>query len=52
MTSETNKEVRHKARQQKVKEQVDAKVAAAQEETNQNIRAVRMKSSPSTASDA
>ena len=32
MTSETNKEVRHKARQQKVKEQVDAKVAAAQEE--------------------
>lgn len=32
MTSETNKEARHKARQQKVKEQVDAKVAAAQEE--------------------
>ncbi|UPQ88730.1 cob(I)yrinic acid a,c-diamide adenosyltransferase [Vibrio sinaloensis] len=32
MTSETNKEARHKARQQKVKEQVDARVAAAQEE--------------------
>ncbi|MEL7292023.1 MAG: cob(I)yrinic acid a,c-diamide adenosyltransferase [Pseudomonadota bacterium] len=32
MTSETNKEARHKARQQKVKEQVDARVATAQEE--------------------
>ncbi|KGY11888.1 cobinamide adenolsyltransferase [Vibrio tubiashii] len=32
MTSETNKEARHKERQQKVKEQVDARVAAAQEE--------------------
>ena len=32
MSSESNKEARHKARQQKVKEQVDAKVAAAQEE--------------------
>lgn len=32
MTSETNKEARHKARQQKVKEHVDARVAAAQEE--------------------
>tara|TARA_Y100001956_G_scaffold69472_1_gene72798 strand:- start:4383 stop:4988 length:606 start_codon:yes stop_codon:yes gene_type:complete len=32
MTSESNKEARHKARQQKVKEEVDAKVAAAQEE--------------------
>lgn len=32
MTAESNKEARHKARQQKVKEQVDAKVAAAQEE--------------------
>lgn len=32
MTSESHKEERHKARQQKVKEQIDAKVAAAQEE--------------------
>lgn len=32
MSSESNKEARHKARQQKVKEQIDAKVAAAQEE--------------------
>ncbi|WP_159738222.1 cob(I)yrinic acid a,c-diamide adenosyltransferase [Vibrio atypicus] len=32
MTTESNKEARHKARQQKVKEQVDAKIAAAQEE--------------------
>lgn len=32
MSSETNKEVCHKERQQKVKEQVDARVAAAQEE--------------------
>lgn len=32
MVSESNKEARHKARQQKVKDQVDAKVAAAQEE--------------------
>ncbi|EGR0768496.1 cob(I)yrinic acid a,c-diamide adenosyltransferase [Vibrio parahaemolyticus] len=32
MSIEENKEVRHKARQQKVKEQVDAKIAAAQEE--------------------
>lgn len=32
MSIEENKEARHKARQQKVKEQVDAKVAAAQEE--------------------
>ena len=32
MVSESNKEQRHKARQQKVKQQVDAKVAAAQEE--------------------
>ena len=32
MSIEENKEERHKARQQKVKEQVDAKIAAAQEE--------------------
>lgn len=32
MSTEDNKEARHKARQQKVKEQVDAKIAAAQEE--------------------
>ncbi|EGQ8607323.1 cob(I)yrinic acid a,c-diamide adenosyltransferase [Vibrio parahaemolyticus] len=32
MSTEENKEARHKARQQKVKEQVDAKIAAAQEE--------------------
>ncbi|WP_159651574.1 cob(I)yrinic acid a,c-diamide adenosyltransferase [Vibrio atypicus] len=32
MTTESNKEARHKARQQKVKEQVDEKIAAAQEE--------------------
>lgn len=32
MSAVSNKEARHKARQQKVKEQVDAKVAAAQEE--------------------
>ncbi|EIV8657643.1 cob(I)yrinic acid a,c-diamide adenosyltransferase [Vibrio parahaemolyticus] len=32
MPIEENKEARHKARQQKVKEQVDAKIAAAQEE--------------------
>ncbi|USD31671.1 MULTISPECIES: cob(I)yrinic acid a,c-diamide adenosyltransferase [Vibrio] len=32
MTSESHKKERHKARQQKVKEQIDAKVAAAQEE--------------------
>ncbi|EGQ8520533.1 TPA: cob(I)yrinic acid a,c-diamide adenosyltransferase [Vibrio parahaemolyticus] len=32
MSIEKNKEARHKARQQKVKEQVDAKIAAAQEE--------------------
>ncbi|MGR5235725.1 cob(I)yrinic acid a,c-diamide adenosyltransferase [Vibrio alfacsensis] len=32
MSIEENKETRHKARQQKVKEQVDAKIAAAQEE--------------------
>lgn len=32
MSIEQNKEARHKARQQKVKEQVDAKIAAAQEE--------------------
>ncbi|MEF1285562.1 cob(I)yrinic acid a,c-diamide adenosyltransferase [Vibrio sp. M250220] len=32
MVSESNKEARHKARQQKVKQEVDAKVAAAQEE--------------------
>ena len=32
MSIEENKEARHKARQQKVKEQVDAKIAAAQEE--------------------
>lgn len=32
MSIEDNKEARHKARQQKVKEQVDAKIAAAQEE--------------------
>ncbi|MCG7496981.1 cob(I)yrinic acid a,c-diamide adenosyltransferase [Vibrio sp. Of7-15] len=32
MTTETNKETRHKARQQKVKENVDARIAAAQEE--------------------
>lgn len=32
MTTETNKEARHKARQQKVKENVDARIAAAQEE--------------------
>tara|TARA_Y100001960_G_scaffold323350_1_gene401640 strand:- start:437 stop:1042 length:606 start_codon:yes stop_codon:yes gene_type:complete len=32
MSVEENKEARHKARQQKVKEQVDAKIAAAQEE--------------------
>lgn len=32
MSIEDNKEARHKARQQKVKEQVDARVAAAQEE--------------------
>ncbi|MEZ8393376.1 cob(I)yrinic acid a,c-diamide adenosyltransferase [Vibrio cyclitrophicus] len=31
MSTEDNKEQRHKARQQKVKEQVDARVAAAQE---------------------
>ncbi|MEF1310092.1 cob(I)yrinic acid a,c-diamide adenosyltransferase [Vibrio mytili] len=31
-SSEENKQARHKARQQKVKEQVDARVAAAQEE--------------------
>ncbi|MHB9955983.1 cob(I)yrinic acid a,c-diamide adenosyltransferase [Vibrio campbellii] len=32
MSIEENKEARHKARQQKVKEQVDAKIAAAKEE--------------------
>lgn len=32
MSIEENKEARHKARQQKVKQQVDAKIAAAQEE--------------------
>ncbi|EOX4795594.1 cob(I)yrinic acid a,c-diamide adenosyltransferase [Vibrio alginolyticus] len=32
MSIEENKEARHKARQQKVKEQIDAKIAAAQEE--------------------
>ena len=32
MSIDENKEARHKARQQKVKEQVDAKIAAAQEE--------------------
>ncbi|UTZ22252.1 cob(I)yrinic acid a,c-diamide adenosyltransferase [Vibrio campbellii] len=32
MSIEENREARHKARQQKVKEQVDAKIAAAQEE--------------------
>ncbi|EHR5760476.1 cob(I)yrinic acid a,c-diamide adenosyltransferase [Vibrio parahaemolyticus] len=32
MSIEENKEARHKARQQKVKEQVDAKIAAAQDE--------------------
>ncbi|EHK9077261.1 cob(I)yrinic acid a,c-diamide adenosyltransferase [Vibrio parahaemolyticus] len=32
MSIEENKEARHRARQQKVKEQVDAKIAAAQEE--------------------
>ncbi|MBE3703567.1 cob(I)yrinic acid a,c-diamide adenosyltransferase [Vibrio parahaemolyticus] len=32
MSIEENKEARHKARQQKVKEQVDAKIAAAQKE--------------------
>ncbi|MEK1978990.1 cob(I)yrinic acid a,c-diamide adenosyltransferase [Vibrio parahaemolyticus] len=32
MSIEENKEARHKARQQKVKEQVDAKISAAQEE--------------------
>lgn len=32
MSIEGNKEARHKARQQKVKQQVDAKIAAAQEE--------------------
>ncbi|MFW1137898.1 cob(I)yrinic acid a,c-diamide adenosyltransferase [Vibrio parahaemolyticus] len=32
MSIEENKEARHKARQQKLKEQVDAKIAAAQEE--------------------
>ncbi|MBT0038819.1 cob(I)yrinic acid a,c-diamide adenosyltransferase [Vibrio alginolyticus] len=32
MSIKENKEARHKARQQKVKEQVDAKIAAAQEE--------------------
>lgn len=32
MSIEENKEARHKARQQKIKEQVDAKIAAAQEE--------------------
>lgn len=32
MSAEDSKETRHKARQQKVKEQVDARVAAAQEE--------------------
>ncbi|MCC4223861.1 cob(I)yrinic acid a,c-diamide adenosyltransferase [Vibrio campbellii] len=32
MSIEENKEARHKARQQKVKEQVDAKIASAQEE--------------------
>ncbi|EMV9369184.1 cob(I)yrinic acid a,c-diamide adenosyltransferase [Vibrio alginolyticus] len=32
MSIEENKEARHKARQQKAKEQVDAKIAAAQEE--------------------
>lgn len=32
MSIEENKDARHKARQQKVKEQVDAKIAAAQEE--------------------
>ncbi|ELB1138847.1 cob(I)yrinic acid a,c-diamide adenosyltransferase [Vibrio parahaemolyticus] len=32
MSIEENKEARHKARQQKVKEQVDAKIAAAQED--------------------
>ncbi|EPM5660944.1 cob(I)yrinic acid a,c-diamide adenosyltransferase [Vibrio alginolyticus] len=32
MSIEENKEAHHKARQQKVKEQVDAKIAAAQEE--------------------
>ncbi|EMK3385760.1 TPA: cob(I)yrinic acid a,c-diamide adenosyltransferase [Vibrio parahaemolyticus] len=32
MSIEENKEARHKARQQKVKEQVDTKIAAAQEE--------------------
>ncbi|WP_047045169.1 cob(I)yrinic acid a,c-diamide adenosyltransferase [Vibrio mexicanus] len=32
MSDQNSKEARHKARQQKVKEQVDAKVAAAQEE--------------------
>ncbi|MEF1255285.1 cob(I)yrinic acid a,c-diamide adenosyltransferase [Vibrio sp. M260112] len=32
MVSESNKEARHKVRQQKVKQEVDAKVAAAQEE--------------------
>ncbi len=32
MSIEENKEARHKARQQKVKKQVDAKIAAAQEE--------------------
>ncbi|MBE4299520.1 cob(I)yrinic acid a,c-diamide adenosyltransferase [Vibrio parahaemolyticus] len=32
MSIEENKEARHKVRQQKVKEQVDAKIAAAQEE--------------------
>lgn len=32
MHSEDNKESRHKERQQKIKQQVDAKIAAAQEE--------------------
>ena len=32
MTSESHKQDRHQARQQKVKQQVDARVAAAQDE--------------------
>ena len=32
MSIENSKEARHKARQQKVKQQVDAQIAAAQEE--------------------
>ncbi|MDF5431337.1 cob(I)yrinic acid a,c-diamide adenosyltransferase, partial [Vibrio parahaemolyticus] len=32
MHSEENKESRHKERQQKIKQQVDAKITAAQEE--------------------